>query len=148
MDTPEKTDKRFRTREIGIMLALAAILVLGGALRLYNVNWDVGTYHIHPDERHTTMVISSIQWPDSLVEYFDTSHSSLNARNVDLVYFYGTLPLFLTKAVAGLVGKTGYDEIHLVGRVLSENEIPGAVGPVHRMRGFPRGGRRGTVVGW
>ena len=33
--------------------------------------------------------------------------------------FYGTLPLFLTKAVATLIGRTGYDEIHLVGRVLS-----------------------------
>ena len=119
MDIPNRIDKRFRTREIGIMLALAAILVLGGALRLYNVNWDEGTYHIHPDERHTTMVITRIEWPESLGEYFDTSHSLLNARNVDMVYFYGTLPLFLTKAVGSIIGRTGYDEIHLVGRVLS-----------------------------
>ena len=119
MDTPRETNKRSRTRTIGIMLALVVILVLGGALRLYNVNWDEGTYHIHPDERHTTMVITRIEWPESLAQYFDTSNSRLNARNVDMVYFYGTLPLFLTKAVASLVGKTGYDEIHLVGRVLS-----------------------------
>ncbi|MFN2183380.1 MAG: ArnT family glycosyltransferase, partial [Anaerolineae bacterium] len=86
---------------------------------LYNVNWDEGTYHIHPDERHIAMVVTRIEWPDSLAQYFDTSHSLLNARNVDMVYFYGTLPLFLTKAVASAIGKTGYDEIHLVGRVLS-----------------------------
>ena len=119
MDTSRQTNKQFRTRAVGIVLALVVILVLAGALRLYNVNWDEGTYHIHPDERHTTMVITRIEWPESLIQYFDTSHSRLNARNVDMVYFYGTLPLFLTKAVGSLVGKTGYDEIHLVGRVLS-----------------------------
>ncbi len=77
-----------------------AILVMGGALRLYNVNWDKGTYHIHPDERNTAMVITAIQWPSSLAGYFDTSRSPLNPSNVDRIYFYGTLPLFLTKFVA------------------------------------------------
>ena len=113
------SNKQSRTRTVGILLALVAILATGAAFRFYNVNWDKDTYHIHPDERHTTMVITRIEWPDSLLEYFDTSHSLLNARNVDMVYFYGTLPLFLTKYVGTLVGRTGYDEIHLVGRVLS-----------------------------
>jgi YYY domain-containing protein len=122
-------------------LLLVAILVAGAALRFYNVNWDEGTYHIHPDERHTTMVVTRIQWPDSLAAYFDTGHSLLNARNVDMVYFYGTLPLFLTKAVASAgdalqaayaqtqpdpelyllehAAPSSYDRIHLIGRVLS-----------------------------
>ncbi len=125
----------------GTRPALIAILILGAVFRFYNVNWDKGTYHIHPDERYTTMVITRIQWPDSLAEYFDTSRSPLNARNVDMVYFYGTFPLFLTKFVAGQLDVlqtmyaemrpdtaeflarhpswTGYDRIHLVGRVLS-----------------------------
>jgi YYY domain-containing protein len=119
MDTVLASEKQKRSLAVGVFLALVAILTIGGAFRFYNVNWDKDTYHIHPDERHTTMVITRIEWPDSLVEYFDTSHSLLNARNVDMVYFYGTLPLFLTKYVAGLVDRTGYDEIHLVGRVLS-----------------------------
>ncbi|NLF14772.1 MAG: hypothetical protein GX597_23525 [Anaerolineaceae bacterium] len=116
-----------------LALALLGILILGSAFRFYNVNWDEGTYHIHPDERHTTMVVSRIQWPESLAEYFDTSHSPLNARNQDTVYFYGTLPLFLTKAVASQLDALaphvpfldtdqsyeGYDRVHLVGRVLS-----------------------------
>jgi YYY domain-containing protein len=152
-------------RRVGILLALLAILLLGAAFRFYNVNWDKGTYHIHPDERHTTMVITRIQWPqsvqdylacrsgqgadctasidwgESLVEYFDTSRSRLNPRNVDMVYFYGTVPLYLTKFLATLgdlyqlqyaqlqadpadslvayTPLTGYDQIHLVGRVLS-----------------------------
>jgi YYY domain-containing protein len=119
MDTRTTEQKRSPLPKVGILLALIVILLLGSAFRLYNVNWDKGTYHIHPDERHTTMVITRIEWPSSLFEYFDTSHSPLNARNVDTVYFYGTLPLFLTKYVATLIGRTGYDEIHLVGRVLS-----------------------------
>lgn len=145
METPTTSEEKHgRTRDVGIVLALVTILVMGSIFRFYNVNWDKGTYHIHPDERHTTMVITRIQWPESLSEYFDTSHSLLNARNVDMVYFYGTLPLFLTKYVAtaldslvpedaslGLLGidlnedtgtrpsLAGYDQIHLVGRVLS-----------------------------
>jgi YYY domain-containing protein len=130
-----------RVQRVGIMVALLAILVVGGAFRFYNVNWDKGTYHIHPDERSTTMVITAIRWPSSLAQYFDTSHSPLNPRNADTVYFYGTLPLFLTKFVATQLDEilttlaktnlplagwaatvpnlTGYDQIHLVGRVLS-----------------------------
>ena len=119
MDTVLASKKQKRSITAGVFLALVAILIMGAAFRFYNVNWDKGTYHIHPDERHTTMVITRIEWPSSLAEYFDTSHSLLNARNVDMVYFYGTLPLYLTKYMAGLVDRTGYDEIHLVGRVLS-----------------------------
>jgi 4-amino-4-deoxy-L-arabinose transferase-like glycosyltransferase len=116
---PNTTPKRNPWRQVILPLALLAILVIGAAFRFYNVNWDKGTYHIHPDERHTTMVITAIQWPSSLAEYFDTSRSPLNPRNVNMVFFYGTLPLFLTKGLATVVNQTGYDQIHLVGRVLS-----------------------------
>ncbi len=124
-----------------VSLALIVILVIGGAFRFYNLNWDKGTYHIHPDERHTTMVITAIQWPRTLGEYFDTSCSPLNPRNNNMVYFYGTFPLFFTKFVATQLDKavslyversrspgdewqpgtslTSYDRIHLVGRGLS-----------------------------
>ncbi len=116
---PEPSAASSRRGKIGILLALLAILLIGGAFRFYNVNWDRDTYHIHPDERHTAMVITAIQWPASLRDYFDTSLSPLNPRNTNMVYFYGTLPLFLTKAVGTLLQRTGYDQIHLVGRVLS-----------------------------
>ncbi|MBN1138207.1 MAG: glycosyltransferase family 39 protein [Anaerolineae bacterium] len=121
-----------RRQELAIRVALLAILVMGAAFRLYNVNWDKGTYHIHPDERNTAMVVTAIQWPSSLAGYFDTSRSLLNPSNVDRTYFYGTLPLFLTKFVATQLDQvlngsedfssprfTDYDQIHLVGRVLS-----------------------------
>ncbi|HSJ55127.1 MAG TPA: glycosyltransferase family 39 protein, partial [Anaerolineae bacterium] len=129
----QESPKHRTVPRAALALALLGILILGSAFRFYNVNWDEGTYHIHPDERHTTMVVTRIQWPASLAEYFDTSRSPLNARNVDTVYFYGTLPLFLTKAVAGQLDALAprvpfleadqsfgsYDRVHLVGRVLS-----------------------------
>ncbi len=117
MSEPNSTSSR--RRQAAILLALLATVLMGGAFRYYNVNWDKGTYHIHPDERHTAMVITAIQWPSSLGGYFDTSRSPLNPRNSNMVYFYGTLPLFLTKGVGTLLQRTGYDQIHLVGRVLS-----------------------------
>jgi hypothetical protein len=166
MDQSTTTPTHSRRRDVAISLALLAILLIGGALRFYNVNWDRGTYHVHPDERNTTMVLDRLQWPGKvdqyldcryaltqdctqveiqwlagLKEYFDTSHSTLNPRNVGGVYFYGTFPLYLTKFVA-TVGDvlqlqqaqaapdpaaylaeharlTDYNQIHLVGRVLS-----------------------------
>ncbi len=111
--------RQWLDREAIAALLLLLILIAGGAFRFYNVNWDAGTYHIHPDERNTAMVITAIDWPQSLGEYFDTSRSPLNPANRERTYFYGTLPLFLTKAVATAVDQTGYDQIHLVGRVLS-----------------------------
>jgi hypothetical protein len=126
------TSNHARRREQAISLALIAILLVGGALRLYNINWDKDTYHIHPDERNTAMVLERLQWPSvvgedgldqyldcryalrpdcdqihidwlgSLEAYFDTGHSTLNPTNVGGVYFYGTFPLFLTKFVATL----------------------------------------------
>ena len=141
METSTTPENREQSRGWKLGLALLLILVVGAAFRFYNVNWDKGTYHIHPDERHTTMVITRIEWPQSLGEYFDTSHSPLNPRNQDTVYFYGTLPLFLTKAVAAQLDTfqamyaettpdpaeymathapfSSYDRVHLVGRVLS-----------------------------
>jgi hypothetical protein len=74
---------------------LAAILVLGAAFRFCSANWDEDTYCIHPDERHTTVVVTAIQRPERLIECLDTSHSSLNPRTNKMVYSYGTLPLFL-----------------------------------------------------
>jgi YYY domain-containing protein len=140
MSQPEPAPRR-RGRAAWTWIALLLILAMGASYRLTNVNWDKGTYHIHPDERFTTMVVTAVTWPESVAAYFDTGDSPLNPRNNGMVYFYGTLPLFLTKAVAaGLdaavqayvsarpevpmwaitwVPLSGYDRVHLVGRVLS-----------------------------
>ncbi|MHB8993497.1 MAG: hypothetical protein ACYC66_17900, partial [Chloroflexota bacterium] len=94
-------------------LALAAILLVAAYFRLSGVNWDSNT-HLHPDERFITIVETSIAWPKSLGEYLDTAKSPLNPYNRGYNSFvYGTLPLFLVKALGDLLGMTGYDQIHL-----------------------------------
>lgn len=78
---------------------LTVITFVGLALRLENVNWDRGQ-HLHPDERFLAMVTSDIRSPDSVGQYFDSAESPLNPYNHTGSFVYGTLPLFLNKAVA------------------------------------------------
>jgi YYY domain-containing protein len=95
------------------------VLVIGAYFRLVGVNWGDNS-HLHPDERFLTMVETSISPVDSLRQYFDTSSSSLNPNNRGYgFYVYGTLPLFIVRYVGEWLAKTGYDQIDLVGRVLS-----------------------------
>jgi len=84
-------------------LLLLAFLLIAAWVRTYNINWDEGT-HLHPDERYLTMVVSAIQFPESLAHYWNTAESPLNPANKGYVgYVYGTLPLFVTRAIAGWV---------------------------------------------
>jgi YYY domain-containing protein len=95
------------------------VLLIAATLRLTGIQWD-GSHHLHPDERFLTMVETSISPVESLKEYFDTSSSSLNPNNRGFTFYvYGTLPLIITRYVGEWVGMTGYDEINVVGRVLS-----------------------------
>jgi len=103
---------------LGIGL-LVVILAVGAYFRMVGINWD-GTYHLHPDERFLTMVETGISPVKSLGEYFNTSNSSLNPNNQGYgFYVYGTLPLFIVRYVAEWIEKTGYDQVHLVGRYAS-----------------------------
>ncbi|WP_054522321.1 DUF2298 domain-containing protein [Thermanaerothrix daxensis] len=98
---------------------LILILLVGAYFRLVGLDWDE-EQHLHPDERFMTMVASSVRSPGSLAEYFNTATSPLNPHVVGYgFYVYGTLPLFLVRWVGEALGKTGYGEIYLVGRVLS-----------------------------
>ena len=122
-----------------LWVSLGLILTLSAALRLSGLHWDahrrvipasaatdssprllLEEQHLHPDERFLTMVTAALKWPASWVGYFDTAASPLSPHNAGGPYFpYGTLPLFLTKSVADLLGNQGYDHVHIVGRVLS-----------------------------
>lgn len=100
-------------------LVLLAALALGAWLRFTGLNWDENQ-HLHPDERFLTMVETSIRLPGSLGEYFRTETSPLNPHNAGYGFFvYGTLPIFLVRAVAEWTGQTGYDQVTLLGRALS-----------------------------
>lgn len=100
-------------------LVLLVVLGLAAALRLQNLDWDGGR-HLHPDERFLTMVTEKLAAPADVATYFDTARSPLNPANQGYRFFvYGTLPLFVTRATAAALGRTGYDELPAVGRVLS-----------------------------
>lgn len=97
---------------------LIGVLLIGAYFRFVGVKWD-STYHLHPDERFLTMVETAIS-PATPDQYFDTSASPLNPNNRGYTYYvYGTLPLFITRYVGEWLGMTGYDQINVVGRVLS-----------------------------
>jgi 4-amino-4-deoxy-L-arabinose transferase-like glycosyltransferase len=66
------------------------------------------------------MVTIDLKWPATLKDFFNTSRSPLNPHNKNYSFFvYGTFPVFITKAVAGLIGWDDYGRIILVGRFLS-----------------------------
>ncbi|MEA3397395.1 MAG: glycosyltransferase family 39 protein, partial [Chloroflexota bacterium] len=140
-----QTDK---TKRQLFALLLLLILVIAGGIRTFKLNWDEGT-HLHPDERYLTMVASALEIPSSLGEYWDTANSTLNPENRGYQgYVYGTMPLFAARVVGGWLDRacgetpapaatlsrwllmgtgdpcgvgtyTGYNGIHLVGRLLS-----------------------------
>ncbi len=98
---------------------LVLVLAAGALFRFTGVEWD-GDQHLHPDERFLTMVETGISPVDKLSDYFNTETSTLNPKNRGYgFYVYGTLPLFLVRYVGEWVGMTGYNQINVVGRVLS-----------------------------
>ncbi|HLF28853.1 MAG TPA: DUF2298 domain-containing protein [Anaerolineae bacterium] len=85
--------------------AFVAILLVGFYFRFTGLNWDA-SQHLHPDERFLTDVLTRVEIPDSLGEYFDSQTSSLNPRNHGHTFFvYGDLPITIGRLVAeGLTG--------------------------------------------
>ncbi|MBC7227705.1 MAG: hypothetical protein H5T61_10800 [Thermoflexales bacterium] len=80
-------------------LFLLAVLLIGLSFRLIGLTWGEGQ-PIHPDEEFLRQVTAAVSLPDRLSLYLDTAHSSLNPHNRGYGFFvYGTLPLFLTRAV-------------------------------------------------
>ena len=106
-------------RRYAIEIILIGVLFLAAALRLVGIGWDRET-HMHPDERFLTMVETSLQFPESIGQYFDTETSTFNPNNVGHTFFvYGTLPIFLVRIVGEWISQSGYDQIQIVGRAAS-----------------------------
>ncbi|OGC93064.1 hypothetical protein A2899_04075 [Candidatus Amesbacteria bacterium RIFCSPLOWO2_01_FULL_49_25] len=100
-------------------LALLCIIFLGFTLRSVGRNWDQN-YHLHPDERFLTMVVSAMSWPKTISEYFDTSRSLLNPHNIGFgFYVYGTYPAIFVRYLSQLLHRADYSQLTLVGRAAS-----------------------------
>jgi len=104
MDTQSKRiAKSDLTSRAFVTLLFLVIFLAAVWVRSYNIDWDEGT-HLHPDERYLTMVVSAIQLPANLAQYWSTAESPLNPTNKGYDgYVYGTLPLFLTRVGGGWV---------------------------------------------
>jgi len=142
-----KTSEPSRWHRWALTLALIVILAVGLALRLYNINWDEGQ-HAHPDERWIVMVAPTIRFPERLGDLLNPRASPLNplwnvGDNSPRNFAYGHLPLYILVVAASLVGKLAglsalfqsspataqalaslarlgsYDQMNLLGRVLS-----------------------------
>jgi len=132
-----------------VQLALLAVLAVGAALRLYNVNWDDG-HHIHPDERFIVMVEDTLSWPKGIRDLLNPRRSTLNPfylppseerpEGRSRHFAYGHFPLyllhFLSEGLARLARLflnpshprpaldilariSDYQYVNLLGRVLS-----------------------------
>ncbi len=110
------------------MVVLFAVLI-GAALRLNGLRWDQNA-HYHPDERFISSVTAEMKWPTSFSQWLNTRQSPMNpywnlTDRREQAFAYGTLPVYLTKAVGTVLGAVtgakwdGYDESALVGRALS-----------------------------
>lgn len=127
-------------------LILLPILLAAAALRFYGQDWDNG-HHLHPDERFMAIVAAKIKLPDSIGEYFDTAGSALNPYNNDFDRFaYGTLPLFLARWLAEVLGYAGYDRIVYLGRTLSALADLGTVVFVYALASLLYGRRAAAIA--
>jgi YYY domain-containing protein len=130
--------------------ALAVLLVLGGALRLYNINWDQ-FQHVHPDERWIVWVADTMSWPRDLGAALDPQRSTLDPlrwppgagdlAGQSRAYAYGHFPLYLlvgtahlAQSLADWMGTTTialpavFQPLHAVGRHLAEYDYLPLVG--------------------
>ncbi len=102
-------------------IILVFIMLVGGALRLYGIDWDQGA-HFHPDERAIIMTVEGIHWPVTAAEQSVMwgRDSSLNPR----FFAYGSFPFYLLKIAGNLAGKfnpeyANYNKLNILGRFIS-----------------------------
>ncbi len=83
-------------------------ILIGGGLRLYNLQWDNGTFP-HPDERSTLLFYApTIRFPEDMGDMLDTHKSPLNpfweiGNQQRRSYTYGHFPLYLLVATCHLL---------------------------------------------
>lgn len=94
-----------------VVCCLLFVVLTGGFLRFYNLNWDQGHF-FHPDERNIAMAVSRIH-------FFNQLNPKFFAYGSFPIYLYrvvGEILIFLTKNRAWV---SGWPNINLVGRGVS-----------------------------
>ena len=119
-------------------ILVIAVLAIAAFLRLNGADWGE-LQHQHPDESFLTGVLANLRAHECLEkdliietcppekqrwlgldDYFDTRTSTLNPHNRGFAFFvYGTLPMFLVRYTAELIGQTDYGQLKLLGRQFS-----------------------------
>lgn len=90
---------------------IIAILLIGGVLRFYNLNWDQGFY-FHPDERNIANAVSKIHFFTHLnPEFF-----AYGGLTIYLIRFFADLLYWITNDNSWV---TNWGAINLIGRYLS-----------------------------
>ena len=138
------------TREYGVVLVLAVVLLAGAWLRLSGSDWDEGD-HLHPDERYLSSLADNLHWPARSAEYFDVERRRFRrttSRRAS-TYVYGTLPIFATRRVAAVLGRDDYGESNLVGRRVAAIVDLGTIVLVFLLARLLLGssGRRAALIG-
>ncbi|MBX7214756.1 MAG: glycosyltransferase family 39 protein [Thermoflexales bacterium] len=114
-----------KDRLAAILLALAVLI--GGALRLTDLNWDDGRGY-HPDERFIAGVTAGLKLPENIKQIIDPRQSTFNPYNDDKKqsrnFAYGSFPLYATKLTQIALGALDkkwldYDRAFPVGRAVS-----------------------------
>lgn len=92
LNLPPLSEIKFPTQDLITIAVLAALVVVGYALRATGRNWDDYT-KLHPDERFLTTVVSDLKksatFTDSESNSFEVTEDELNAlnQNVELLRF-------------------------------------------------------------
>ena len=112
-------------------VALAAIVSLALALRLYGLGWDAGfDWTPHPDERAILSKTAELAFPlDDLGSLLDAERSTWNPR----WFPYGSMPLYALSVVRSIAATASGAELHdlrLLARAISALADVGAVAMV------------------
>ena len=116
-----------KTGGLALAYAPALIVALALALRIYGIDWDQG-HLFHPDERAILFEVNELRWPalSNLGVLLDVEESPMNTR----WFPYGSLPLYVVKAVDGVVSPIRDLDLYglrFVGRSLSALADAGTV---------------------
>ena len=133
------------TRDRFVALALAAIIGLALALRLYGLDWDRGySFTPHPDERSILMRVGEMGAP-SIATFFDAEASPWNPRRFD----YGSVPFYLLKTVQLLYSALPVDDLRdlrTTGRAISGLADVATVALVYLLGSRMYGRREGLLA--